>query len=115
MNALKASQEVRGDLSFVQVDEARLDATKAPQLEKALVRLLESGARRVVVDLSSTEFMDCRSLGVLVRVLKSTGRPQSLAVVGAHGSVARILALTGLDRVFALHSTTGAALAQMST
>lgn len=78
-----------------------LDILAAPELRHVLGDVLDEGATEVVLDVGDLEFMDSSGLGVLVgchrRLARHGGR---LRIVGAHHSVARVLAVTGLDRVF---------------
>jgi anti-sigma B factor antagonist len=64
-----------------------------------------------VLDLEGVEFIDSIGLGVLVgahkRLARSGGR---LAIVGVSPSVARLLGVTGLVRIFDVRDATGTAL-----
>jgi anti-sigma B factor antagonist len=91
-----------------------IDVASASQLRDCLHQLIDAGSRRLVVDLRQVSFMDSVGLGVLVGVqrrLRSHGHGGgSIQLVCAEGLVLRILRLTGLDRVFALHATLADAL-----
>lgn len=83
----------------------RLDARGAPQAREALHEALGSGSGRLVVDLSEVELIDAIGLGVLVgahRRARLEGR--ELVLRGASRRVARLLAVTRLDRVIALEA-----------
>ena len=78
-----------------------LDVTTSPALRACLTGLLDGGTDDLVVELHSVPFCDSTGLGVLVgahRRLAADGR--HLAVVKPSSPVRRILALSGLDRVF---------------
>jgi anti-sigma B factor antagonist len=111
---MKMTEELRNDVLILRFEESRLDASRAPALREELIRQVEAGHDRIVLDLSATEFMDSSGLGALVSCIKRMGARGTLAVAGAQGAVARLFALTRMDRVFALHPTTDAALAQLS-
>ncbi|HUK77354.1 MAG TPA: STAS domain-containing protein [Thermoleophilia bacterium] len=87
-----------------------LDLFTAPRLHDALAQSIELGARRVVVDLARVTFIDSTALGVLIGVGKELRAGEgSLDIVCQNGNVRRVLELTGLDAVFAVHATlTGA-------
>ena len=106
--------ELRGNILIVRVDEARLDASKAPVLRNELMLQVEAGHSHIVLDLSSTEFMDSSGLGALVSVVKRLGVRGALSIAGAHGAVARLFALTHMDRVFALHPSIDEAVEKIS-
>ena len=61
--------------------------------------LTEAVARNphVIADLSDLTFIDCASLGVLVRAREAGG---DLVLAGAHGRVWRVLALLCMAGVF---------------
>lgn len=81
--------------------EGELDLYTSPQLRDRLMALSDEGADRIALDLSRVPFMDSSSLGVLVMGLKRLReKGGELALVGPTGSPLKVLALTGLDRVF---------------
>lgn len=111
---MNLTEEVHGHVLVLRLTEPRLDASRAPALREELIRHVEAGQDRIVLDLSAVDFMDSSGLGALVSCLKRMGTRGTLAVVGAQGAVARLFALTRMDRVFALHPTVDAALGQMA-
>jgi anti-sigma B factor antagonist len=89
-----------------------LDVNGGPRLRDALVDAIGEGGRRVVVDLEGVDFIDSAGLGVLVGGLKrARTRDGDLVLVATGVSVRKVLEITGLTRVFDLHSTREAALA----
>lgn len=103
------------DARGIVAPSGEIDIYTAPRLRGALVQVLEDGVRDLVVDLSAVEFIDSTALGVLIggvrRVNDVGGR---MAIVVATRPVARALSVTGLDRVFAVHESLDAALAELS-
>ena len=91
----------------VVVVAGELDLHTSPALRDHLLGLIGSGTARIAVDMSKVDFMDSSSLGALITCLKrlreSDGR---LALVGMDGSPMKVMALTGLDRVFDLVGST---------
>jgi anti-sigma B factor antagonist len=97
-----------------------IDAYTSPRLREELKRLIDGGTRRLVVDLQGVEFMDSTGLGVLVSALKrvkeagasgdgsnpgsgpATGSDDDgrLSLVCTSPQILRVLAVTGLDKVF---------------
>lgn len=110
---MNVTEETRGGVLVLRVNEARLDAARAPGFRDALIRRVEAGHGAMVLDLSAVEFMDSSGLGALVSCLKRMGTRGSLAVVGAKGAVARLFQLTRMDRVFSLHADVDTAVAQV--
>jgi anti-sigma B factor antagonist len=83
-----------------------IDAYTAPQLRDNVIKLLADGSRHILVDLRGVEFLDSTGLGALVgslkRILEQDG---SLALVVSTEKIMTIFRVTGLIRVFALHSS----------
>lgn len=78
----------------------------APKLREQLVDLVGRGRYRIVVNLEGVEFMDSTGLGVLVGGLKRVKEQDGALVLAAPNQpVQRVLAITGLDQVFPVHST----------
>lgn len=79
-----------------------LDVETAPQLITCIEREVELGYSRLAVDLQALTFCDSRGLAALLRASGCCQRAGgSLTVVGATGSVARVLHITGVDEVLA--------------
>ena len=94
----------RGDLTVVSV-KGEVDLYTAPSLKEAIADLVSSGRSKIVVDLAGVEFMDSTGLGVLIGALKRCKEAGgSLALAGPGESVLKVLAITGLDKVFSIHS-----------
>lgn len=107
------SETLEESRAFVAL-RGEVDIYTAPRLKERLLELLDGGATGVVVDLSAVTFIDSTALGVLiggVRRLHDVGG--SMALVVTTRPVERVLTITGLDRVFAIHDTREAALAAL--
>lgn len=88
-----------------------VDLYTAPELKQELVRVIDGGARGVIVDLTNTTFIDSTMLGVLisgVKRLRPTGGGFELVVTDRN--IRKIFEITGLDRVFSLHEDRATAL-----
>jgi len=79
----------------------------AAALESMIVSVIRIG-RPVVVDLRECSYMDCATIGVLVRAAKNLG-DQLRIVIPTRSQGYRMLDLTGLTRVLHLFETTDAA------
>jgi len=111
-----------GDDTVVRVG-GKIDIASVAELRHCLRQTVDAGSRRLVVDLRQVSLMDSVGLGVLIgarRRLRGQASDQasdqghddrSMQLVCADGPAMRILRLTGLDRVFALHATLADALA----
>ena len=78
-----------------------LGLEKAPALEQLLVVILDSGKKRLLVDLSDVTYIDSAILGVLVGASKRLV-PQGGGVTIAcpDENIRQVLEITELDRVF---------------
>jgi anti-sigma B factor antagonist len=83
-----------------------VDVHTASAVRDALNRELDSGRRDIVVDLERVTFIDSTGLGVLVaghhRLAADGGQ---LRVVCAQDRILRLLDITGLRQVLAVHDT----------
>jgi len=111
-----------------QIDDQEIDATThvielggevdlytAPEFKERMVKVIEDGKTRLVVDLSGATFIDSTTLGVLVGGVKRL-RPSggSLALVCNNPNIQKIFEITGLDRVFTIHETRADALSAVA-
>jgi anti-anti-sigma factor len=84
-----------GDHARVRVAGA-LDLATVPLLDSELAALLDSGVRRVILDLSSLEFMDSTGLRfILEREMDARRDGFSLGVVPGPPAVQRVFEVTG--------------------
>jgi anti-sigma B factor antagonist len=99
-----------GPGEYVLSPHGDVDLYTAPELRAELNRLIDLGARRIVVDLTTATFIDSTTLGVLLGALKRL-RPTGgeLSVVCADPNIRRIFQITLLDRVFSIFDTREAA------
>jgi anti-sigma B factor antagonist len=93
------SETIHEDRAIVAV-AGEVDLYTAPQLQRVLEERLARGTAGVVVDLEETTFLDSSGLSVLIGALRSLReRDGQLVIVNRDASIARTLAITGLDRV----------------
>ena len=94
----------RDDAATLVVLRGDLDLATAPQLRECLVKVIEERAR-VVVDLEAVDFLDSAGLGILVGGLKrARTHGGEVELVCSSQDVLKPLEITGLDRVFTIHS-----------
>ena len=101
-----------GANDYVVALDGDVDLYTAPELKSELALLIEGGARRIVVDLTASTFIDSTTLGVLLGGLKRL-RPTGgeLAIVCPDPNIHKIFQITLLDRVFAIFETRDEAVA----
>jgi anti-sigma B factor antagonist len=83
-----------------------VDLYTAPEFKQQLLDAIAQGARHVIVDLSDTTFIDSTTLGVLVGGIKRL-RPEGghLSIVCSDRNITKIFEITGLNRVFPIHTS----------
>ncbi|MBL4928518.1 STAS domain-containing protein [Fuscibacter oryzae] len=106
-----ARRHEQDGVTVFEIDEARLDAAKAPELRQTLLDAVDAGAQSFVLDLTRVEFMDSSALGALISTVKRLGPLGALHIAGAAGSVEKLFAITRMDRVFRIFPTRDAAIA----
>lgn len=89
-----------GETSRIRLD-GELDIHTAPGVAAAVEEALSGGASTLVVDAAALRFCDSSGIQVLVqareRLVSSGG---TLVVEGVHGSVEKVLSVTGLLDLF---------------
>ena len=81
--------------------EGDLDMSTAPEVEAALRGALETGSKRVVVDLRGLHFMDSTGLTLLTRFNNAARRDGfDLELICGHDRIQRLFTLTGLHEYF---------------
>jgi anti-sigma B factor antagonist len=80
-----------------------IDIFTAPDLKNTLQTAMHEHDGNLIIDLSNTAFIDSTALGVLIGVLRRLREEgRSLALVVATRNIARVFAVTGLDKAFTL-------------
>ena len=89
-----------------------IDVYTAPKLREQLIDLVSGGSYHLVVDMEGVEFLDSTGLGVLVGGLKRVRAHEgSLRLVCIQERILKIFRITGLTKVFPIHSSIEEALA----
>ncbi|MBC7725822.1 MAG: STAS domain-containing protein [Burkholderiaceae bacterium] len=95
------TEKIEPDIAVIR-GEGKLNMVSAPKLRTLVLRVIEGGENRVVVDLSGIDFMDSSGLGALVGCLKSARQAGGdLRIAGPGAQVSMVLRLSNLDRVLA--------------
>ncbi|HET9255171.1 MAG TPA: STAS domain-containing protein, partial [Pseudonocardiaceae bacterium] len=108
---LRVTVEARGDAIVLAV-AGELDMLTAGGLRQAIVTVLDSRPRVLVVDLSKVEFMASAGMNVLVEADEAAGSATLLRVVATGNVTMRPLRVTGLAEYLAVFESLDAALAE---
>jgi anti-sigma B factor antagonist len=102
---LSLSTRTDGDRTIVEVG-GEIDVYTAPRLREQLVDLVADGKYHLVVDMERVDFLDSTGLGVLVGGLKRVrAHDGSLRLVCTQERILKIFRITGLTKVFPIHSS----------
>ena len=93
------------DVLIVRVTEPRIDAAIAVQFKDAMRAQSEVWDGKIVLDLSTVEFLDSSGLGAVVGAMKQIGASQSLELAGLTPTVEKVFRLTRMDTVFTIHGS----------
>ena len=112
MNFQISDQEIDSQTHVIELG-GEVDLYTAPEFKERMVKIIEEGKKRLIVDLTSATFIDSTTLGVLVGGVKRL-RPAggSLSLVCTDQNIRKIFEITGLDRVFPIHGSRDEALAE---
>lgn len=108
---LALESRAEGPFEIIEVG-GEIDVYTAPRLREAIVGAIEAGHTRLVVDVEKVEFLDSTGLGVLVGALKKVRADGgTLDIVCTQERILKIFDITGLDKVFGLHTSVARAMA----
>ena len=89
-----------------------IDVYTAPRLRDKFTELVAAGSYDIIVDMQNVEFLDSTGLGVLVGGLKRVrAHDGSLRLVCTQERILKIFRITGLTKVFPVHSSVAEAVA----
>lgn len=87
-----------------------VDLYAGPEFRERVRAVIDSGKRRLVIDLLGVRFMDSTGLGVLFNALKRLrSRDGELAIVCNDAEIQALFEMVGLERVFPIYPTRDAA------
>ena len=90
--------------TLLRFHEERLDAHNSKELKDYLLELMDSGLKKLVLDLSEVRFVDSSGLGALLSGHKNAGlREGRFALVGVQSRVQSMFDLTRLTRVIEIY------------
>ena len=106
--------EDRGDDVAVARIDGEIDAANVPWIATRLRGLLTNHSHALVVDLSATTYIDSAGIAMLFELADEMRmhQQQLRVVVPPRSPIARMLALTGLDRVVPIHEAADEAVAE---
>lgn len=109
---LKLDHYTEDDTEIVVV-EGEIDVYTAPRLRELLIDLVNKGNFHLIVNMEKVEFLDSTGLGVLVGGLKRVrAHDGTLDLVCTQERILKIFRITGLTKVFGIHTSVREAIDQ---
>ena len=109
---MEIETKVIGGVTIAKLCGTRLDASQSVRFKEGLRAISEDGAAHIVLDLNDVQFLDSSGLGAVVTVMKQMGRNKTLELAGLTPPVAKVFALTRMDKIFAIYPSVEGALVQ---
>jgi anti-sigma B factor antagonist len=94
--------------------EKRIDAATATDFKQKMNHWIDTGNRRIVLNLSKVDFMDSSGLGAVISGLKKIGDDGNIVICGVKETVMSLFRLTRMDRVFDIFPSEEEALKTLS-
>ena len=108
--------EQLSDDAYVISLSGEVDLYTAPEFKQQLLEVISQGGRQVIVDFTSTTFIDSTTLGVLVGGVKRLRTNEGqLSLVCSDRNITKIFEITGLDRVFTIYANRDDAVATLGS
>ncbi len=99
---MSLESSLRNDTQIVTVNGNRIDAAIAIKFKEDMRKETDDGPDRVILDLSSVDFVDSSGLGAIVAAMKQLGSGRRLDLAGLTPTVDKVFRLTRMDTVFKL-------------
>ena len=80
--------------------ETRIDAAMTTDFKQKMNEWINTGNRRIVLNLAKVDFMDSSGLGAVISALKKIGNKGKIVICCVKETVMSLFHLTRMDRVF---------------
>jgi len=101
--------EIDGDVMIIQADGG-LNADTAEEFVTSIVKLIDAGLRKIIIDCSRLEYISSFGLGVLIRLHRRLGEcGGDVKLSNVRGMVPEVLQLTRLNRHVGIYPSVDAA------
>jgi anti-anti-sigma factor len=111
---MQLAVEESGDVRIVRVREARLTYPSLAAFFAEIRQLVETGARKLLIDLQQVTYVDSASIGCLMDIHRLLGeRSGALALSGLQPRVETMISMTGVHKIIDVHREEVEALAAL--
>jgi anti-sigma B factor antagonist len=107
--------ESRGDVRIVRVREERLVYSMLGSFFAEISKVIEGGARKVVLDLSDVAYVDSASVGCLMDIYRTMAEKSGvIRLLGLQERVETMVSMTGLHNFMELYRDEAAAVESLA-
>jgi anti-anti-sigma factor len=99
---MEVETEARDGLTVVKIS-GDVNGMTCGRLEEELVRLIDGGSRRIVLDLMGVRYISSAGLRVLMIAAKRLTGDGAFALSRAGGGVRKVLDITGFSTIIPIH------------
>lgn len=104
------SRKIDPDITIVEISGRLNLGNSLVSIETSIKKLIEEGARKLVIDLANVNYIDSSGIGMLVscagQIMHQGG---AMRIGGAQGTVAKAFRIVHMDRITPLDETAEAA------
>ena len=94
------TRRVEQDITVIEISGRLNLGNSLVAIETEIKRLIDRGARKLVIDLTAVNFIDSSGIGMLVSCAGQMEESQGhIRIAGAQGSVAKAFRIVHLDRI----------------
>ncbi len=102
-------EQPHGSALLLKLQATRLDATVAEDFKQRMTHYIETGSKKLILDLSNITFLDSRGLRAIIICSKLMG-DRNLALVNVSERVTSLLHLSAMDELLSIHADLDSAL-----
>jgi anti-sigma B factor antagonist len=108
------SRECKPDVTVIELSGRVTLGRESGQVEAAVMKAIEDGARKLVIDLDAVSYIDSTGIGIIASCFSKISRIGGEArISGAQGIVLDVLRITRLDSVIRFFPDADAACASL--
>jgi len=90
----------------------RIDLNTSPHLRDILIKLTDRGKYKIIIDLSSTTYIDSSGLGAIVsRIAVSRSNQGDILLTAVNENIMNLLEITHLNKILKIYETIDEAIA----
>ncbi|MBP7496640.1 MAG: STAS domain-containing protein [Bacteroidales bacterium] len=97
------------DVEVVEVN-GRIDANNSKELENSLTEIIESGGKKLIVDLAKLDYISSSGLRVFLCIAKKLEKQGLIYLSALQPQVAQIFNISGFNNIFTIFKDKKAAL-----